>query len=148
MRIENAGDLALTKLVAKLRLRNPADMSVEPATLAVFAKMTGASVEFIPPESFELKPGQALELGFISTDLNAIADRDALPATIYATSVQVQQVPAALRSRFGLPSIPFLPFVVGVSLTANLMLIAFFIKLRRRLVATQPETRTNGGETQ
>lgn len=148
LRIENAGDLALTKLVAKLRLRNPADMSVEPATLAVYAKMTGASVEFVPPESFELKPGQALELGFISRDLNAIADRDALPATIYATSVQVQQVPAALRSRFGLPSIPFLPFVVGVSLTANLMLIAFFIKLRRRLVATQPETRTNSGETQ
>jgi hypothetical protein len=147
LRVENTGDIALTKLVAKLRLRIPADMSVEPAALAAYAKMNGASVEFIPPESFELKPGQALELGFISSDLNAIADRDALPATIFATSVQVQQVPAALRSRFSLPTIPFLPFVVGVSLTANLMLIGFFIKLRRRLVASQPETRIDRGET-
>ena len=147
LRIENAGDLALAKIVAKLRLRNPADMSVEPAALAAHAKITGTTVEFVPPDSFELKPGQALELGFISNDLNAIADRDSLPSTIYATSVQVQQVPGSLRSRFGVPSVPLLPFIVGISLTVNLMLVVFFFKLRRRLGATQSIAQSESGDS-
>ncbi len=147
LRLENSGDLPLTRLVAKMRLKNPADISVEPAALAAHARISGTAVEFIPPDTFELKPSQALEFGFISNSLNAIADRDALPATVHAISVQTQQISARLPNKFGLPAIEVVPFIVGVSITINVMFLVFFIRFYRQLGASQPRTISKDGDS-
>jgi hypothetical protein len=141
VRITNSGDIPLQGLAASFRLQRPSEMSIDPKELSKHILFDGTVLTLKAPSTLEFRPGQSVEMGFISSELNAIVDRGALPAAIVAQAVQVQSVSATPRAGLFGASFPVVPFVAGLSVTTNMLFILMLARLRRKANASEQVSR-------